>query len=67
MLLAYMLDFFFLLEIIYCITNVAMLLLGYNVTIEENTPVGLTIFRGIQAIDRYIKILKRPTVSKCSV
>ena len=25
---------------------------GYNVTIDENTPVGLTIFRGIQAVDR---------------
>jgi len=28
--------------------------LGYNVSIEENTPVGLTIFRGIQAIDRQV-------------
>ena len=24
---------------------------GYNVSIDENTPPGLTIFRGIQAID----------------
>ena len=24
---------------------------GYNVTIDENTPPGLTIYRGIQAID----------------
>ena len=25
--------------------------LGYNVTIDENTPPGLTIYRGIQALD----------------
>ena len=25
--------------------------IGYNVTIDENTPTGLTIYRGIQALD----------------
>ena len=44
---------------LHCIYNISTIYLqyiynisaGYNVTIDENTPPGLTIFRGITALD----------------